>query len=84
MSSSEKAVVQWWDAHVERPATLDLSQLNGHLDDVYKILNAHIQKLSKVGDWELNEIDVSLDVKGNVLMVSLDGAVKLAFKKPGS
>jgi len=82
MSSSE--VVQWWDSHVNRPATLDLNQLNGHLDDVNEILNAHIQKLSKVGDFELNEIDVSLDVKGNVLMVSLDGAVKLTFKKPGS
>jgi hypothetical protein len=82
VSSEEKELVQWWDAHVNRPATLDLGQLNRHLDNIYTILNAHVQKLSKVGDWELSEIDVSLDVKGNILMVSLDGAIKLTFNRP--
>ncbi len=82
MSSTENEFIRWWDSQTGAPAQLDINELNNHLDNISEILNAHVQKLGKVGDWELDEIDVSLDVKGNALMVSLDGAVKLTFKKP--
>jgi len=85
MSSSEKKLVQWWDSHANKlQSKLDINQLADQISGVSDIVNASSQKLQKVGDWQLSEIEVSLDVKGNILVVCIDGALKLTFKKPST
>ncbi len=82
MSSAGKKFIHWWDSKKGGPSQLSIEDLGKHLDNVADILNAHVEKLRKVGDIPLNEIDVSLDVKGDVVVVALDGAIKLIYRVP--
>lgn len=84
MASVEKKLVRWWDSSKGRPTQLTLDQLGEHLENIAQVLSAHVDKLEKVGDLNLDEIDVSLDVKGDALMVAVDGGIKLTFTKPKS
>jgi hypothetical protein len=76
--------IQWWDSHHQQAASMDLNELDRQLKGISAILNKHAEDLQYVGQLELSEIDLSLDIKGNVLVVALDGALKLIFKAPSS
>ncbi len=77
-------VIHWWDSHHQQLAQLDIDELDKQLKSISGVLNKYAENLEHVGPLHLDEIDVSLDIKGNVLVVALDGAIKLVFKGPSS
>lgn len=61
--------------------TFEKDALENELDRIAKSLEIHFEKLEKIGGYELDNVQVVIGVKGDILVIGLDGGVTLTYRK---
>ena len=55
--------------------------LEKKLGDVLALLEKHVEKLKDVDGYALDSFDVTIALKGGVVVFSAEGGLKLSYKK---
>jgi len=69
------------DVATKRLARFGAEDLERKLADVVVLLEKHAEKLKEVDGYTLDGFDVTIALKGNALVFSAEGGLKLSYKK---
>jgi hypothetical protein len=69
------------DVATKRLTRFGAEDLERKLADVVVLLEKHAEKLKEVGGYTLDGFDVTIALKGNALVFSAEGGLKLSYKK---
>jgi hypothetical protein len=69
------------DAATKRLARFGAEDLERKLADVVVLLEKHAEKLKEVDGYTLDGFDVTIALKGGVVVFSAEGGLKLSYKK---
>lgn len=61
--------------------SFDKNELENELDKIAKTIQVHLTKLEEIGNFELDSVQVTLGVKGNILVIGVDGGITLTYSK---
>jgi len=69
------------DVATKRLVRFGAEDLERKLADVVVLLEKHAEKLKEVDGYTLDGFDVTIALKGNALVFSAEGGLKLSYKK---
>jgi len=69
------------DVATKRLTRFGAEDLERKLADVVVLLEKHAEKLKEVDGYTLDGFDVTIALKGNALVFSAEGGLKLSYKK---
>jgi len=69
------------DVATKRLVRFGAEDLEKKLADVLVLLEKHAEKLKEVGGYALDSFDVTIALKGGVVVFSGEGGLKLSYKK---
>jgi hypothetical protein len=69
------------DVATKRLVRFGAEDLEKKLGDVLALLEKHAEKLKDVDGYALDSFDVTIALKGNVMVLSAEGGLKLFYKK---
>lgn len=69
------------DVATKRLVRLGAEDLEKKLVDVLALLEKHAEKLKEVDGYALDSFDVTIALKGGVVVFSAEGGLRLSYKK---
>ena len=71
------------DVATKRVVRFGSEDLEKKLADMLALLEKHAEKLKEVNGYTLDGFDVTIALKGGVVVFSAEGGLKLSYKKKG-
>jgi hypothetical protein len=71
----------FFDAESKKPQILENDQLSRELDRIAKTLEMHFVKLEKIGNYELDNVQVTVGAHGDILVIGVNGGITLTYSK---
>jgi hypothetical protein len=78
---SEKMTLKYVDEKTGEIKEISAKDLDERLKDLLEMLKRCIEKLQKVGTYNLQSFEVSLSLKAGMFIISAEGSIKLKYEK---
>lgn len=79
MSTEFKIEHIFLDHETNKTVIFEKDTLENELDRIVKSLEIHFEKLEKIGNYELSNVQVNIGVNGNILVIGLNGGITLTY-----
>ena len=81
MSAEPKIRHVFFDPTAKKIVSLDQNKLESELDRIAKTVGTELAKLEDIGNFHLDSVQVTVGVKGSILVIGMDGGITLTYKK---
>jgi len=69
------------DAATGNIVSMDKDKLDSELDKIAKTLESHISKLENIANFSLSTVTFTLGVKGDVIVIGVEGGITLTYTR---
>ena len=77
----KKGSVALFDLTTQEVRLISQEQMGRKLGDLSQILRTHLEKLEKIGQYELEALTISIGLKGGIIVFTAEGGISLTYKR---
>ena len=79
--STQRKMFAFWDVKAKKLVRLPKKDLDRKLGDMLALLKEQGERLKEVDGYALDSFDVTIAVKGGVMVFAAEGGLRLCYKK---
>lgn len=74
-------MLKYWDEEAKQVKEIPAKDLDEKLRDLLELLKRCVEKLQRVGVYDLKDFEVSLSLQAGVFIVTAKGSIRLRYER---